>query len=79
MPKLSSSCLNRMLSQILNEREEGGLLVEVGVSSSDVLAMGGEMRANEADGAVHEFHADGGASLVSHHAEETGSGGGGWM
>ena len=74
MPKLSSSCLNRMLSQILSEREEGGLLVEVGVSSSDVLAMGGEMRANEA-----EFHADGGASLVSHHAEETGGGGGGWM
>ena len=41
--------------------------------------MGGEMRANEADGAVHEFHADGGASLVSHHAEETGGGGSGWM
>ena len=79
MPKLSSSCLNRMLSQILSEKEEEEPLVEVGVSSSDVLAMGGEVGANEADGAVHEFHADGGASLVSHHAEETSGGGGGWM
>ena len=66
-----------MLSQILSEREETSGLVEVGVSSRDVLAMSGEMGADEADGAVHEFHADGGASLVSHHSQETGSSGGG--
>lgn len=53
--------------------------MEVGVSSSDVLAMGGEMGAYEADGAVHEFHADGSASLVSHHSQETGGGGGSWL
>ena len=78
MPKVSSSCLNRMLSQILVGREERSVLVEVGVSSSDVFAMGSEMGANEADGAVHEFHADGGASLVSHHSQETRGSGGGW-
>lgn len=79
MPKASSSRLNRMLSQILVEREMRSVLVEVGVSSSDVLAMGGEMGAYEADGAVHEFHADGSASLVSHHSQETGGGGGSWL
>lgn len=68
-----------MLSQILVERETSSVLVEIGVSSSNVLTMGSKMGADEAYGAVHEFHADGSASLVSHHSQETGGGSGCWL
>ena len=49
--------------------------MEIGVSTRHVLAMRGQMRANEANRAVHQLHADRSASLVSHHAQKTRRGG----
>lgn len=44
---------------------------EVGIPSGDVLPMGGEMGAHEAQGGIVELEADADASLVSHDAHDS--------
>ena len=54
------------------------ILVEVGVSASDVFTVSGKVRANEANGTVHQLEADRSTALVAHHAQETCGGRGGY-
>ena len=50
------------------------ILVEVGVSTSDIFTVSGKVRANEADGTVHQLEADRSTTLVAHHAQKTSGG-----
>ena len=46
-------------------------LVEICIATRHVLAMRREMRAHEAERAVHQFEANGRTALIAHHAQKT--------
>ena len=46
-------------------------LVEISITTSHIFTVSGQMRAHEAQCAVHQLEANGCTALVAHHAQKT--------